>query len=199
MRTTNIVLALCAAVMLVTGCARQRGPANEALESVEKSLAEVRTDAAKYAPDGLKGVESQFERLKASYEAKEYDNVLAGAPQLQKAVASLKNAVDSGKAQAKAAFAAAKSEWESLKVEVPKQVETIQARVDELSKKKRLPFGVTKEEFEGAKAGLTSMKSIWADAESDFNSGKATMAVNKGKTVQGMAAEIRDRLNIRAS
>jgi hypothetical protein len=199
MQISKLLLALCAATMLVTGCARQKAPANEALESVESSLAEVRADAAKYAPDGLKGVESQLARLKQSFEAKEYDNVLAGTPQLEKAVASLKSAVANGKAQQKAAYAAAKTEWESLKVDVPKQVETIQARVDELAKKKRLPFGVSKEEFEGAKAGLDSMKSLWTEAQSEFESGKATAAVSKGKTVQGMAAELRDRLNIRST
>jgi hypothetical protein len=199
MQISKLLLAVCAATMVFTGCARQKAPANKALESVESSLADVRADAAKYAPDGLKGVEAQYQRLKQSYEAKEYDNVLAGTPQLEKAVASLKSAVANGKAQQKAAYAAAKSEWESLKVEVPKQVETIQARVDELAKKKRLPFGVSKEEFEGAKAGLDSMKSLWTEAQSEFESGKATNAVSKGKTVQGMAAELRDRLNIRST
>ncbi len=199
MQISKLLLAVCAATMLVTGCARQKAPANKALESVETSLAEVRADAAKYAPDGLKGVESQLARLKQSFEAKEYDNVLAGTPQLEKAVASLKSAVANGKAQQKAAYAAAKTEWEGLKVDVPKQVETIQARVDELAKKKRLPFGVSKDEFEGAKAGLDSMKSLWTEAQSEFESGKATAAVSKGKTVQGMAAELRDRLNIRTS
>jgi hypothetical protein len=199
MQISKLLLAVCAATMVFTGCARQKAPANKALESVESSLAEVRADAAKYAPDGLKGVEAQYQRLKQSYEAKEYDNVLAGTPQLEKAVASLKSAVANGKAQQKAAFAAAKSEWESLKAEVPKQVETIQARVDELGKKKRLPFGVSKEEFEGAKAGLDSMKSLWTEAQSEFESGKATTAVTKAKTVQGMAAELRDQLNIRST
>jgi hypothetical protein len=199
MQFSKLLLAVCAATVVFTGCARQKAPANKALESVESSLADVRADAAKYAPDGLKGVESQLARLKQSYEAKEYDNVLAGTPQLEKAVASLKSAVDNGKAQQKAAYAAAKTEWESLKVEVPKQVETIQARVDELGKKKRLPFGVSKEEYEGAKAGLDSMKSLWTEAQSEFESGKATAAVSKGKTVQGMAAELRDRLNIRST
>ena len=113
MRFSNVFLALAAATLIATGCAQQKAPANKALDAIEASLNDVRDDAAKYAPDGLKGVEAQFARLKESLDKKEYDNVLAGTPQLEKAVASLKDAVASGKKHAAAALAAAKSEWES--------------------------------------------------------------------------------------
>jgi len=151
MQTFKFVLALLAASVLATGCAKQRAPATKAVEAIESSLAEVRTDAAKYAPDGLKGVESQLARLKSSLEAKEYDNVLAGTPQLEKAVASLKDAVASGKEHASAALASAKTEWASLNTEVPVMVHNIQTRVDELSKK-TLHFKVSKEEIASAKS-----------------------------------------------
>ena len=97
MQISRFVLALLAASVLATGCAKQKAPATKAVEAIEHSLADVRDDAAKYAPEGLKGVESQLARLKTSLDAKEYDNVLAGTPQLEKAVASLKDAVESGK------------------------------------------------------------------------------------------------------
>jgi hypothetical protein len=199
MYVTKFVLALLAASVLATGCAKQRAPATKAVEAIETSLAEVKADAEKYAPDGLKGVESQLARLKTSLEAKEYDNVLAGTPELEKAVASLKEAVVSGKEHARSTLAAAKTEWEGLSAEVPRMVETIQARVDELSKKKRLPMGVSKEEFEGAKSGLDSMKSLWAEATSEASSGDAVEAVGKAKTVKGMAQEVRERLGIKES
>jgi hypothetical protein len=199
MNISKYVLAIAAATLLVTGCAKNQAPAKKALESIETSLADVRADAAKYAPEGLKGVDAQLERLKTSLEAKEYDNVLAGTPQLEKAVATLKEAVASGKAQARSALAAAKTEWEGLSAEVPRMVDTIQARVDELSKKKRLPLGVSKEEFEGAKSGLDSMKSLWAEAKTEYNKGDASDAVGKAKTVKGMAQEVRERLGIKES
>lgn len=197
MRFRILVPALAAVAMLATGCAQQRGPANKALESVENSLKDIRDDAAKYAPEGLKSVDAQIERLKASYENKEYDNVLAGTPALEKAVDSLAAAVTSGKASANKALAAAKTEWEGLNVEVPKLVDTIQARVDELGKKKHLPFGVSKDEFAGAKAGLDSMKTLWADAKAEFNKGDAVEASSKARTVKGMAEEIKDKLKIK--
>ena len=197
MKFTNVLLAVAAATMLMTGCAKQRGPANEALDKIEASLKDVREDAQKYAPDGLKGVESQFESLKKSFEAKEYDNVLAGTPSLQKAVDSLKAAVSTGKKHARAALAVAKSEWEGLNNDVPKMVESIQARVDELSKRKILPLGISKDEFAGAKSAFESMKTTWNDASEEAQKGDAVEAASKGKTAKGMGEALYDQLRIK--
>lgn len=197
MRINHFLLALAAATTLLTGCARQKGPAHDALEKIETSLAEVRDEAARYAPDGLKGVESQLERLKQSFEAKDYENVLAGTPQLEKAVGSLKNAVAASKEQARSALAAARTEWQGLSVNVEKTIDDIQARVDTLSKAKRLPFGLSKDEFEGAKSAFESMKTQWAEATAEFKKGDAVEATSKGKTVQGMGEELVERLDVK--
>jgi hypothetical protein len=194
---SRLILAVAAASMLATGCARQKGPANDALEKIEQSLAEVKEDAARYAPDGLKGVEAQLERLKQSYEAKDYDNVLAGTPQLEKAVGSLKAAVSSGKEHARAALAAAKSEWEGLSVDVQKTIDSIQARVETLSNSRRLPRGLSKDEFEGAKAAFEAMKAQWAEATAEFKDGDAVEAASKGRTVKGMGDELVERLDVK--
>lgn len=197
MRISKALLAFAAATLLVTGCAQNRAPANKALDNIEASLKDVRDDAARYAPDGLKGVEAQFKRLKESYDAKEYDNVLAGTPSLEKAVASLKDAVNAGKQQRNSAVAAAKTEWASLNDEVPKLVDTIQARVDTLEKAKRLPFGLNKDEFAGAKSAFESMKETWKDATAQASQGDPVEASQKGKTAKGMGEAIKDQLKIK--
>ena len=197
MQFSKTFLGLAAAALLVTaGCAQQKAPANKALESIEATLKDVRDDAAKYAPDGLKGVESQLARLKESYDKKEYDNVLAGTPELSKAVDSLKDAVASGKKHAAAALAAAKSEWSTLNTEVPQMVENIQTRVDELSKKK-FHIKVSKEELESAKSGLEWMKSEWAEATAASNSGKQIAATEKARAVKAKGEEVQKTLGIK--
>jgi predicted nucleic acid-binding Zn-ribbon protein len=198
MHISKFVLALLAASVLATGCAKQRAPATKAVEAIETSLAEVKSDAAKYAPDGLKGVESQLARLKASLDAKEYDNVLAGTPQLEKAVASLKDAVASGKEHARAALASAKTEWSTLSVEVPKMIENIQARVDELSKRK-IRIKVSKEEVESAKTSLEWMKTELAEATSAANSGSITAAAEKANAVKAKGQELQKTLGMKDS
>jgi hypothetical protein len=196
MRFSNVFLALAATALFATGCAQQKAPATKALAAVESSLAEVRDDAAKYAPEGLKGVESQIARLKDSLDKKEYDNVLAGTPQLEKAVASLKDAVTAGRKHAAAALAAAKSEWATLNAEVPMMVEHIQTRVDELSRKK-IRFKVSKEELESAKSGLEWMKSEWAEATAASTSGKQIAATEKARAVKAKGEEVQKTLGMK--
>jgi PBP1b-binding outer membrane lipoprotein LpoB len=196
MRFSNVFLALAATALLATGCAQQKAPANKALDAIEASLKDVRDDAAKYAPEGLKGVEAQFARLKESYDKKEYDNVLAGTPELDKAVASLKDAVASGKKHAAAALAAAKTEWATLNTEVPQLIEKIQTNVDEQSKKK-IRFKVSKEELESAKSGLEWMKTEWAEATAALNSGKQITAAEKARAVKARGEEVKKTLGMK--
>src|SRR5688572_19019981 len=196
MRFSSLILSLCAATLLIAGCAKNQHAAKEAVDKIESSLAEVKEDAQRYAPDGLKSIESQLARFRADIEAKNYDDVVAGSPQLEKAVASLKDAVSTGKKHAQQALAVAKTEWESLSVEVPKMVETLDARVAELDKKK-LFRGIKKEDFEGAKQTLSTMKSTWAEASDEFNSGKAVSAADKGKSAKSMGDELYDKLEIK--
>ena len=197
MRPYNVLLAVVAATLLASGCSQQKQNATKVLEAVEMKLAEVKNDAEQYAPDGLKSVESQLERLNKSLENKDYNDVIAGAPQLSKAVDSLKEAVESGKSHARAALASAKAEWDSLSVEVPKMVEDIQARVDELSAKKRLPFGLNKDEFAEAKSDFEAMKASWTEASNEYKSGKQVQAVEKARTAKGMNEEIREQLKMK--
>jgi hypothetical protein len=197
MNRSTFFLAVVAATMFATGCSQQKTNATKVLEGVEMRLADIKADAERYAPEGLKGIESQLERMHTSIENEEYDDVIAGAPALNKAVDSLRAAVVSGKEQARSALAAAKSEWAALSVEVPKMVEDIQARVDELSQKKRLPFGLNKDEFAEAKSDFESMKTQWTEASSEFKSGKQIQAVEKARTAKGMNEEIREQLKMK--
>jgi len=197
MNRSTFLLAVVAATMLATGCSQQKTNATKVLEGVEMRLADIKADAESYAPEGLKSVEAQLARMHTSIENKEYDDVIAGAPQLNKAVDSLRAAVASGKDQARSALAAAKSEWAALSVEVPKMVEDIQARVDELSEKKRLPFGLNKDEFAEAKSDFESMKTQWTQASSEFKSGKQIQAVEKARTAKDMNEEIREQLKMK--
>lgn len=197
MSNKQLLAALAAAALIATGCSQNRAPADKALDQIETSLKAVRDDAQKFAPAGLKGVDAQLARLKDSYKDKNYQDVLAGAPQLSKAVDSLKSAVAASKAQANARYAAAKSEWEGLNAEVPKMVDSIQARVDDLSKKKRLPWGINKDEFAGAKSAFDSMKATWKDATAQAKEGDAVEAAAKGKTAKGMGDQIIEQLKIK--
>jgi len=197
MRISSVLLPLCAAALLVTGgCAKNQMAAKKSVDQIEDSLKDVRADAERYAPDGLKSIDSQIKRFKADIDAKNYDDVVAGTPQLEKAVDSLKDAVAMGKKHAAEALAVAKTEWSSLSEEVPKMVETIDARVAELDKRKMFR-GIKKEDFETAKANLASMKSLWNEASNEHKEGKPVAAATKAKSAKSMGDQLYETLDIK--
>lgn len=187
-----LVVTMATATFLIAGCASKEEPAAQAAVLAEASLAEVRVDAAKFAPEELKAAEAKLAKIKTDLANDEYKDVLSDSSRLTQEVATLKEVVVSKQTQ----DAAATHEWESLSAEVPKMVQAIESRVDTLSESRKLPEEVNKEVFEAAKVALQTMKTTWAEASAAFDAGNATLAADKGRLVQAKAAEVAGQLGI---
>lgn len=192
MRISRALMSLAASAFLFTGCASDEEPARQALLAAEASLAEIRVDAAKYAPADLQSAEVRLAKAKADLAKEEYKDVLGGATQLTKEVATLKEVVTSKQTQA----VAATHEWETLSEQVPKMVQAIESRVDTLSGSPKLPQDVNKESFEAAKLALESMKTLWAEASAAFDAGRAVEAADKARMVQAKGEQVIDQLGM---
>ena len=190
MKKLSLWLLAAFAAALVTSCANQKAPAEQAIAGAETSLAAVRDAAQKYAPDQLQAVEDQLKGLKDSLAKGDYRSVLTGAPTVSSAISSLKEAAETKKAEAEAALARAKDAWGPASADVPKMVEALAKRVETLSKSHRLPKGVTKEGLASAKSGLEALKSQWGEATSAATSGDYTAAMNKAEAVRTKTAEL---------
>jgi hypothetical protein len=195
MKLTNVLMALAASAMLMTGCMSQKDPAANAVTQAEAAVADLRVDAAKFAPEELKATETTLAKMKANLAAQDYKQVIAGVPQFNKEVATLKETLVGRQTQ----IIAATREWETLNTEVPKAVEEIQVRVNSLASSPKLPKEVDKHEFEAAKASLETMKTDWAAATAAFSEGNATEAADKARAVQGKVDEVKDQLAMNPS
>ncbi|HEU4591830.1 MAG TPA: hypothetical protein VFS13_13065 [Steroidobacteraceae bacterium] len=182
----------------VAGCASQKEPAEKALAQIEASLAEIRGDAARYAADELQAVDASLGTLKEKLAKGDYKAVLAEAPQLQSALGSLKDTVANKKAEAQAAMAAAREQWNSLSTDVPKMVAAIQSRVDVLGQSRKLPNNVSQSAFDSAKSGLDAMKSSWAEATAAYSSGDAVGAVDKANAARQKGTEVLQQLGMKS-
>ena len=191
MQLSKVLVAVAATTALFTGCANNEEPARQSLAAAEASLAEIRVDAAKFAPEELQSAEARLSKAKESLAKKEYKDVLGDATQLSKETATLKEVVVSKQTQA----VAATHEWEALSEEVPKMVKAIEFRVGSLSGSK-LPQDVNKEAFEAAKVALQSMKTLWAEASAEFNAGNTVVAADKARQVQAKGAAVIDQLRM---
>jgi predicted small secreted protein len=197
MKKYSVFLLAALAAVLLSGCNTQKGPAEQAVASAQAALAAVRDDAQKYAPENLGGAEAKLADMKGSFEKGDYAGVLAAAPAVTSAIASLKDAAAAKKTEAEAALAKAKDDWGPASAAVPKMVEDLAKRVETLSKTKKLPKGVTKDAVAAAKTGLDSLKSTWADATNASSSGDYTTAMAKAQTVKDKAAEMMKSLDMK--
>ena len=190
MKLTNVLMALTASAMLMTGCMSQKDPAENAVTQAEAAMTDLRVDAAKFAPEELKTTQTTLAKMKDDLAKQDYKHVVAGVPQFNKEIATLKEVLVGRQTQ----IIAATREWETLNAEVPKAVEEIQVRVDSLASSPKLPKEVDKHEFETAKASLETMKNDWAAATAAFSEGNATEAADKARSVQGKVEETKEQL-----
>jgi entry exclusion lipoprotein TrbK len=197
MKKYSVFLLAALAAVLLSGCNTQKGPAEQAVASAQAALEAVRDDAQKYAPENLGGAEAKLADMKGSFAKGDYAGVLAAAPGVSSAIASLKDTAAAKKTEAEAALAKAKDDWGPASAAVPKMVEDLAKRVETLSKAKKLPKGVTKEGVAAAKTGLDSLKSTWADATNASSSGDYTTAMAKAQTVKDKAAEMMKSLDMK--
>jgi len=189
MKTLSVGLLATLAAWALVGCMNQKAPAEQAVAAAETSLGAIRDEAQKYVPDQLQAVDAQLNAMKDNLSKGNYQAVLAAAANVTSSISGLKEVADNKKAQADAALAKAKDAWGPMSSDVPKMVDTIQARVDKLSKERHLPKGVTKDNVASAKSALDSMKSAWTEASNAAATGDYTTAVSKAQTVKDQAAD----------
>ncbi len=184
-----LIAILLVPLMLWVGCSRDKEPAEAAIKAAEAALNSAKAEAMKYVPDQVKGVEDALKSAKDAFEKKEYTQALNAAKDLPAKSEELANAAAAKKAEMTKA-------WEELAGGLPKMVEAIKSRVAILSKSKKLPKGMDKEKFEGAKAGLGEITQTWTDAESAFKGGNIADAIAKANSVKAKAAEIMTTLGM---
>jgi hypothetical protein len=198
MRIAKMFVALTAITLVLGACANQKEPAEKAVAQVESALAEIRTDAEKYAAEELKSVDESVAKLKANLASKDYKAVVTGAPAVSSTITSLKDTVAKAKIDAEAVMAAAQAEWGELSTSVPQMVEAIQSRVDTLSKSRKLPANVDKATFETIKTDFETVKADWTSASSQFASGAAADAVRTARAARSKGEEILVKLGMKS-
>jgi hypothetical protein len=168
-------LALCLAAILIAACTNQMEPAKNDIANINSTLTAATPDAQKYVPDQLASAQSDVAKLTASYDKKDYDAVVAGAPAVLAEVNGLAGAAAAKRDESLKTLG---NEWRGLEASVPQAVTAVQTRIDALSKTKRVPKDI---DLNAAKSGLADATAAWDKAQSSFKSGNAEDAVAAGQ------------------
>lgn len=160
-----------------------KAAAEAALRALETAYGTAKSEAAKYAPDQAKGIDEGLAQVQEAFSKQDYKKALAEAQGLMAKVGDLGAVVATKKAELTEA-------WEGVRAGVPGVVQSLQQRVDELSKVKTLPKGVKKEAVEAAQSGAAALSNTWDEAAEAFKSANLTDALAKAKAVKAKAAEL---------
>jgi len=188
---TGSVLLLLALLFGVAGCKDQSAPARQAILDIETIVEKVGADAQQNVPNDYNTVVNQLANLKARFNQKDYQGVLAQAPAVMSEARALAQANDRAIQQAAQQQQADRrdleSDWDTLRNDVPKSITTLDARVTELSKTKSLPAGVTNGALDSARGHLDDAKSLWQQAAGNHAAGSVQDAVAAGQQAKEKA------------
>lgn len=184
MKQRAVVQVLLLAVALaVTSCGAEKGAATAALKVADDAFAAVKDNAAKILPDDTKGIEDAITAAKASLEKGDAKGALTAAQALPGKIQELTTAVEAKKTELSAS-------WQNLSAGLPGVVETIQGRMDMLSKSKGLPAGIDQSALDGAKSTFESAKQMWGEAQAAQQQGDWAGAVSKAQGVKSAVVQV---------
>jgi len=178
----SIVSILVITVVMLTACARDKGPAEQAVKAAEEAINSVKAEAVKYVPDQVNSLESTLSALKDKLAKGEYKAVITEAKALADRAKEVATAAEAKKVELT-------KTWTELSQGLPKMVEAIQSRVNILSRSRKLPSNLTAEKFEQVKADLEAAKAEWAQALESYKTGMLADSVAKADSVKMKAIE----------
>jgi hypothetical protein len=176
-------------IVLVSACARGKGPAEIAIKGAEEAITTLKAEAVKYIPDEVRSLEGALAAAKDKFAKGDYK---AATSEAQAIVDKAKGLVEVAKSK-KEELARI---WGTLSAGVPKMLAAVQSRVDILSKSKKLPANVTAEKLAEAKSGLAAAKDEWGKALASSTAGNAADAVSLANAVKGKAAKAMELLEL---
>jgi hypothetical protein len=150
--------------LFLAACTSSKEPAAAAIKAAEDALAASRSEAEKYVPDQVKGVEDAIKAAKGSFEKGNFDEALNTA----KAVLDKVKEMNASVAARKENLA---RNWAEISGGVPEMLEAIKSRLDELKAGKRLPKSMDKTKLERAEKHYEIAATIWDVAKGFFSEG----------------------------
>jgi hypothetical protein len=185
----GLAIVLLVSISFLMACSGGKSAADLAIKTAEQAVNATKAEAAKVVPDQVKLLEDSLAAAKEKFVKGEYKAALEEATAL------------ADKAKDVLAAAKAKKEeltkkWTELSQGVPQMIADIQSKVDSLSKVKKLPAKITKEKFEEAKAGLTSITDEWTKAQDSFKTGSFVDAVGMATSVKDKATKAMEALGM---
>ncbi|HTP52711.1 MAG TPA: hypothetical protein VMK42_18630 [Anaeromyxobacteraceae bacterium] len=160
-----------------------KAPAEAAMKAAGEAVSSLKGDAEKFAPDTVRAVEASYASAKDLVAKQDYQGALAVA-----------QGIPTKAKEALAAAAAKKDElvkaWNEVLWTLPNMLSASKARVEILTRARRLPANLDKATLEKAKAELAAIEAGWSKASAEYAAGGMAAAVSLATDLKARARDV---------
>jgi hypothetical protein len=185
-------LAPACGLLLLAACADRKEDAERAMVAARNSVAAMREDAARYAPDDLAHAQNLLGQMEHSFEGGDYDAVMEGVSRFEKGLESAEAKVAGGRKVADQAIADAVMRWNQLDRSVPPLIALAEERA-------RSGSQAAKTGAANTEAAIADLRAAWLQASSAFASGRPVEAVQQADDIERRARALLQQLGINVS
>jgi hypothetical protein len=171
--------------VLAGACTGSADEAHRDLTELGAAFGVIAGEAATLQPDAYADLQRRLGELQASFDRGEYRSVVAAAPPLRAALATLHERLLAAKA---AARAAQQAEWALYANRLPDQFAALERRVDQLAAA-RHPRGPAVD-VAGAQGAVRAAVALWSKGQSAYAAGNLGEALQVAHDVQARADEL---------
>lgn len=182
------LLMLVVASTLAVACSSEKEPAQAAVNGLETAVAAAKPDIERFAADKMPGVDDALKSVKAKLDNENYAGAITD-------VQSATNALKAAAEAAAARKAQLSTDWATF-ASMPAVIGRIKGKVAELDAMRRLPRGLDKAKFDGAKSSLDAATELWDDASDAHDKGHLVVAVAKARQAKPIAESLLTTLGL---
>ncbi len=144
-------------VALWTGCASDRGPAEQAIASLEEAYARVRPKARALAPERAAVIERDLERARIAAQEGDWVTVFTATSALPGEIERLSSEIDTR-------TEASRAGWDSTNAAIAARLQDVDAAIERVSSGGARPAGVAADDVARARDELSAARVAWSQA-----------------------------------
>jgi len=165
------------ALALVGACVGDRSRAQTAIDMADQALAPIAPEARRVVPDQLKPLTDAVAVAKDYMGRREYDSALAMVQGIPDQTDSLAQAIVKEKA-------AITEEINTLNRAMPRNLAAVKVKIDELSRRRRLPRGLSAETFDSVKTTYSEGVAEWPRIMTAYTAGELHDAITRATALK---------------
>jgi hypothetical protein len=164
-------------VLLVTACSGAKGRAQADVAAADRALAALPADAVKVVPDQVTPLTDAVNQGKDQLSKGDYAAASASVREVPDKARSLADSLPARKAALSAML-------DTLAVATPRNLAAMQAKLEEITKGKKLPRGLDEQELQEAKETYAAVSAEWPEVMKSYQAGDLASAMSRAQSLK---------------